>query len=390
MSVSSTTGAEPLSKRDIDARAMIPVMKPLLPPADSILPYLREIDANRWYSNFGPLAVRFEARLAALFGLDPGQLLTVSNGTSALTVLLRAMDLEVGTYCIMPSWTFAATAAAAIEAGLTPYFLDIDETSWCLEPDAVIAQLPLISGKVSAVITVATFGAPIEAAAWDAFTSKTGIRAVIDAAAAFDTLLQLPSTRLGNTPVMVSLHATKTFGIGEGAMVTSNDTALLQTARQLCNFGFGPEREIVLPGSNSKLSEYSAAVGLAGLDEWPDKRARWGQLTRWYLEAFEQRAELGLKPWLNKHWVSSVCNVYVPSGGLDGLIAELSDHQIEARRWWVKACHQQPAYSHHPRLSLPVTEQMVRSVLALPFSVDMTQDEVSHVVDRLTSLCSSQ
>jgi dTDP-4-amino-4,6-dideoxygalactose transaminase len=365
---------------------MIPVMRPLLPQADAILPYLREIDTNRWYSNFGPLAARFENRLAGLFDLEPSQLMTMSNGTSALSVMLRAMNLEAGTYCVMPSWTFAATAAAAIEAGLVPYFVDVDEVSWCLEPDAVMAQLPKISGRVSAVITVATFGTPINVAAWDAFTAKTGVRAIIDAAAAFDTLLQLPETRLGRTPVMVSLHATKTFGIGEGGMVTSTDRPLLQTARQLCNFGFGPDREIVLPGSNSKLSEYSAAIGLAGLDEWPQKRERWAQLTNWYLTAFERCGRQGLKPWLNDQWVSSVCNVFVPEGDLDNLIVQLGDNQIEARRWWVKACHQQPAYSHYSRSDLPVTERMVKSVLALPFSVDMTRDEVAYVVDRFSSL----
>lgn len=386
MNVSSAIEAGLPSKSDLKGRAVIPIMRPLLPPADAILPYLREIDANRWYSNFGPLATRFEARLAGHFDLEPAQLMTMSNGTSALSVLLRAMNVEVGTYCVMPSWTFAATAAAAIEAGLIPYFVDIDEASWCLEPDSVVALLPQIEGKVSAVITVATFGAPINVASWDAFTAKTGIRAIIDAAAAFDTLLQLPETRLGHTPVMVSLHATKTFGIGEGGMVTCTDRPLLETSRQLCNFGFGPDREIILPGSNSKLSEYSAAIGLAGLDEWPQKRARWAQLTEWYLEAFERCGQQGLRPWLNDKWVSSVCNVQVPNCDLDDLIAQLGARQIEARRWWVKACHQQPAYAHHPRSSLPVTERMVGSVLALPFSVDMTKDEVAYVVDRFSSL----
>lgn len=386
MNVSSEIEGESPTKSGPSPREMIPVMRPLLPTADAIVPYLREIDSNRWYSNFGPLAARFEARLAALFRLEPSQLMTMSNGTSALSVLLRAMNLEAGTFCVMPSWTFAATAAAAIEAGLIPYFVDIDAASWCLEPEAVIAQLPHIAGKVSAVITVATFGAPIKVAAWDAFTATTGIRAIIDAAAAFDTLLQLPETRLGRTPVMVSLHATKTFGIGEGGMVTSTDSSLLLTARQLCNFGFGPDREIVLPGSNSKLSEYSAAIGLAGLDEWPQKRARWAQLTEWYLEAFERCGQQGLRPWLSDQWVSSVCNVQVPNCDLDDLIAQLGARQIEARRWWVKACHQQPAYAHHPRSSLPVTERMVGSVLALPFSVDMTRDEVAYVVDRFSSL----
>jgi dTDP-4-amino-4,6-dideoxygalactose transaminase len=76
----------------------------------------------------------------------------------------------------------------------------------------------------------------------------------------------------------------------------------------------------------------------------------------------------------------------VPEGDLDNLIVQLGDNQIEARRWWVKACHQQPAYSHYSRSDLPVTERMVKSVLALPFSVDMTRDEVAFIVDQFSTL----
>jgi dTDP-4-amino-4,6-dideoxygalactose transaminase len=386
MTASAKLDTAPLANRPASSRAKIPVMRPLLPTAEAILPYLREIDANRWYSNFGPLAFRFEERLGALFGVNPACLMTMSNGTSALSVLLRALNVPAGGVCVMPSWTFAATAAAAVEVGLTPHFVDVDETSWCLEPEALRQQLPLIPGKVAAVIVVATFGAPIDVARWDAFTEATGVPVIIDGAAAFDTLLQVPGTKLGRTPVMVSLHATKTFGIGEGGMVISQNKPLLHTARQLCNFGFTASREIVLPGVNSKLSEYSAAIGLAALDEWPQKRAQWAQLTQWYIEAFAACGQTGLKPWLHSDWVSSVCNVYVPSGNLDTLIEQLGYAQIEARKWWVKACHQQPAYAHHPRFALPVTERMVSRVLALPFSVDMTRDEVTHVVDRFSSL----
>jgi dTDP-4-amino-4,6-dideoxygalactose transaminase len=364
----------------------IPLMRPLLPPAEAILPYLKEIDANRWYSNFGPLSFRFEERLAALFGVPSSCLMTVSNGTSALSVLLQALNVQSGTVCVMPSWTFAATAAAAIEVGMTPHFVDVNEQSWILEPDALKQQLPLIPGKVGAVMVVSTFGTPVPVAAWDAFTAETGIPVIIDGAAAFDTLLQVPEAKLGNTPVMVSLHATKSIGIGEGGFVICNNKPMLHKARQLCNFGFSPSREIVLPGVNCKLSEYSAAVGLAALDDWPNKRARWEALTHWYLDAFERATCSAVSPWLNRHWISSVCNVRVPISSIENLVEQLSYSGIEARRWWIRACHQQPAFRQHPRFALPVTEKLVDSVIALPFSVDMTEAEVNYVVNRFVNL----
>lgn len=370
----------------MNQKKKIPLMRPLLPTADAILPYLTEIDANRWYSNFGPLAFRFEERLAALFGITPPCLMTTSNGTSALSVLLRALNVEAGSVCVVPSWTFAATVAAAVEVGMAPHFVDVDEQRWILDPEALKQQLKLIPGKVGAVITVSTFGTPVSVSAWDAFTAETGIPVIIDGAAAFDTMLRIPDTKLGNTPVMVSLHATKTFAIGEGGLVLSNNKALLQKARQLCNFGFSPSREIVLPGVNSKLSEYSAAVGLASLDTWEQKRQQWAQVNEWYREAFTDAANPALVPWLSADWVSSVCNIRIPSGSIENIIEQLGFAGIESRKWWIKACHQQKAYASCQRFALPVTEALVDSVIALPFSVDMTQDDVAYVVEKFTHL----
>lgn len=370
----------------MNQKKKIPLMRPLLPTADKILPYLQEIDANRWYTNFGPLAFRFEERLAELFGVPTSALMTAANGTSALSVLLRAMNVEPGSICVVPSWTFAATVGAAIEVGMVPHFVDVNEQSWIIEPEELKQQLKLIPGKVGAVIVVSAFGAPVSVSAWDAFTAETGIPVIIDAAAAFDTVLRVPDTKLGQTPVMVSMHATKPFGIGEGAFIIWNNKPLLHKTRQLCNFGFSPSREIVLTGVNSKLSEYSSAVGLAALDAWPEKREKWAQLNGWYREAFAKANRPELKPWLSADWVSSVCNVRIPASNIENLVEQLGFAGIEARKWWIKACHQQKAYSHCQRFALPVTEALADSVIAVPFSVDMTQTEVQYVVEKFTSL----
>src|SRR5580658_9772275 len=98
---------------------MIPVHRPLLPASDLILPYLKEIDRARWYSNFGPLLVKFENRLAEHFGIAPENLTTAANGTLMLVSILSSLNIPENSLCIMPSWTFIATPAAACYAGLT-------------------------------------------------------------------------------------------------------------------------------------------------------------------------------------------------------------------------------------------------------------------------------
>ena len=104
---------------------------------------------------------------------------------------------------------------------------------------------------------VAPFGAPFNIEEWDEFHRVTGIPVVIDAAAGFDT------ASAGLSPVMISLHATKAMGIGEGGLILCRDNNLAEQIRAARNFGFLGERVAEIPGMNAKLSEYGAAVGLA-------------------------------------------------------------------------------------------------------------------------------
>ncbi len=365
---------------------VIPIMKPRLPKAEQILPYLEQIDESRWYSNFGPLLMSFEEKLAELFEISPGCLMTASSGTQAISAVLRAMEVEAGTFCVVPSWTFVASAGAPTQVGLEPYFLDVDEQSWALEPEAVKEQLKYIPGRVGAVVVVAPFGAPVEVAKWDAFTEETNVPVIIDAAAAFDSVLNVEGCKIGKTPVMVSMHATKPFGIGEGAFLISNQKLLLSRTRQMTNFGFQADRNIVSRGMNAKLSEYSAAVGLAALNEWPEKREDWLKAQQYYLDAFAKHPSHTVALHMGNDWVTSVCNVSIPPGMSEQVIEQLNNVGIQARKWWPFGCHQLDAYKDCPRFALPVTEILNDTVIALPFSVDIEKDDVDYIVDELYSL----
>src|SRR5262245_32566964 len=184
----------------------IPIMRPQLPKADRISPYLRLIDRTRTYSNFGPLVQSLEDRLAAHFGLSNGTIATVANATLGLTLALAAQGAKPGSLCAIPAWTFVASAHAAVMAGLVPFFVDVDPESWALDVDGMADTIATAPGPVGAVMPVAPFGRPINVAAWDEFRRRTGIPVVIDAAAGFDAVVA------GATPTVVSLHATKVIG----------------------------------------------------------------------------------------------------------------------------------------------------------------------------------
>ncbi|NIA68039.1 DegT/DnrJ/EryC1/StrS aminotransferase [Pelagibius litoralis] len=360
--------------------------RPSLPAASALLPYLQEIDRNRWYTNFGPLALQFEARLAAQYAVDPSRIVTVANCTAGLTLLLQSYaaspgGYEAGTFCALPSWTFIASAAAVVQAGLIPWFLDVEQESWQLTPDLVDSALPSAPGPVAAVMPVAPFGDRVDAAAWAAFRAKHDIPVVLDAAAGFDSVTK------ANAPAVVSLHATKPLGVGEGGLVLAESAAQAENIRRRSNFGFDRHHEAVWPGQNAKLSEYAAAVGLASLDVWPETRAAFTASAEVYRKVF---AKLGLGAVLSLCFsrcdVNTGCTLQLDTPQALAVVEQLRAKGIEARQWWGQGCHAQAAYTGYPRGPLPVTEDLARRSLALPYHPEMSCADIVEIVEALRSV----
>ena len=264
-------------------------------------------------------------------------------------------------------------------AGLVPYFVDVDAETWAIDPDGART----LAGRedIGAVIPVSPFGAPIDRAAWDRFTEQTGIPVIVDAAAGFDTVARIPGARPGPTPIMISLHATKPFAVGEGGVLISTDVDFIARARRTTNFGFRDRSQGSVIGVNAKLTEYAAAVGLAGLDAWQNERASWNELTLHYCRRLAELPEISFCPGYGTGWISSYCNVVLPERVnprtvIDGLCRA----GIDTRRWWGLGCHRQPAFARFPRTSLPVTEDLAPRVLGLPFWVDLNPSVADRVV----------
>ncbi|HLK25727.1 MAG TPA: aminotransferase class I/II-fold pyridoxal phosphate-dependent enzyme [Caulobacteraceae bacterium] len=343
------------------SHARVPVARPQLPTADAALPYLRAIDASRTYSNFGPLNARFEARLAAHFGVDADCVVTCCSATSGLTLALQAAAARGGRYCLMPAWTFVATAHAAVAAGLTPYLLDVDPETGALGVETACSALAAIGRhEAAAVMPVAPFGAPLDPAPWDSFEQQTGVAVVIDAAAGFDGL------SVGRTPAVVSLHATKLLGVGEGGFFISRDAAAVAVARSRSSFGFDGSREAQRSGANAKLSELAAAYGLAALDAWRDQRAAYQAVFDRYLAAFEGLRGLTLARGMGRTWIASTFNIAAPMAATHEIERRLEGSGVVTRRWWGAGLHRHPAFRDLPRTDLAVTERLAAETLGLP------------------------
>lgn len=355
----------------------ISIMWPKLPPAERIAPYLKAIDSSRIYSNFGPLVLSFEERLAAHFGVREEMIGTVANATQGLTLALAALDVRPGTLCVLPAWTFVASVHAAVSAGLTPYFVDVDPKMWALDPDKMDDMIACAPAPVGAIMPVAPFGRPIDVAAWDHYRARTGIPVVIDAAAGFDSAVP------GHTPLVVSLHATKIIGVGEGGFVLTTDEAVIRGVRARANFGFLGARASIAASTNAKLSEYHAAVGHASLDEWADARAEWITVAAAYKKLLPESSRIQYQAGFGAEWIASTCVLSFPGSDTRKIACALSDAGIETRRWWGEGAHLHPSSAEFPRNALPVTETLVKSTLSIPFYRDLGLAHVKLVTDTI-------
>ena len=360
---------------DVVANPEIPVSKARLPEFDHIAGYLRRIDANRWYSNGGPLAREFEARLAARAGAGPECVTTVANGTIGLTLALEALEPPAGTLCMVPAWTFAATAHAIRLAGVVPWIVDVDRETWALEPSLAEALLPHAPGDVSVVLPVAPFGHPVDPAPWERFRERTGVAVLLDAAAAFDTI------EASSIPAVVSLHATKIIGVGEGGYVVSTDAAFVRDVQRRANFGFRGSREARVAGTNGKISEYTAAVGLAALDIYPSTRSDFMRVGADYRRGLAGKNDVFIQDGFAEDWIASTISVSAPATGAETITLSLANNGIGSRRWWGGGLHRHAAFQSFPRGSTENTDQLVDSVIGLPFWPDLPADEVARICD---------
>jgi dTDP-4-amino-4,6-dideoxygalactose transaminase len=360
----------------------IPVLRPRLPTADQLAPYLARIDQSRVYSNFGPLAAEFERRLGMHFALEPDCAVSAGSGYAALVgAILACTGRAPPQRClaVVPAFTFIATAAAVEHCGYTPWLADVDATTWMLDPERLLDDVDL--DHVGLVVPVATLGRPVPVDAWRRFHERTGIAVVIDGAASFDALADAPKRFIDDTiPVVVSFHATKTFATGEGGCVLARDPELIARATRALNFGFLGSRDCGSASLNGKLSEYHAAVGLAEFDHWPDKQAAIHAVAASYRRAFR---DMGLEDRFHGAPDVGGCYSLFHAGNeaeAQRVCAALRAGGIDYRFWYGQGLHRHGYYADALHEDLAVTGILAATLIGLPFAPDLDDASIARIV----------
>jgi len=239
---------------------MINVTKTYLPDKEKYKKYVDEIYSNGWITNNGPMVKELENRLADYLGVK--NIVLVANGTVALEIAYRTLNIK--DYAITTPFSFVATTSSLVTNGIKPIFVDIDESTLNIDPKQIEE---VITPNTSAIVPVHVFGNPCDVEAIDKIAKENDLKIIYDAAHAFGIKYKNQSILSCGDISTLSFHATKLFHTIEGGALIINDDSLVEKARHLINFGIENMESILSLGTNAKMNEFEAAMGLCMLDE---------------------------------------------------------------------------------------------------------------------------
>lgn len=239
---------------------MISVTKTYLPNKEKYLKYINEIFKSGQITNYGPLVQKLEKELAEYLGVK--NIVLVANGTVALEIAYRVLDLKG--FVITTPFSFVATTSSLVTNGLLPIFVDINTNTLNIDAKKIEKQ---ITSNTSAIVATHVFGNACEVEDIEKIAKKYKLKVVYDGAHTFGVNFKGKNIAHYGDITTLSFHATKLFHTIEGGALIINDDSLVEKARYLINFGIKNQEEIPHLGTNAKMNEFEAAMGLCVLDD---------------------------------------------------------------------------------------------------------------------------
>lgn len=337
---------------------MIPVTKPFMPPQKKYEEYLTGIWDREYLTNDGPLLKKLENKLKDYLQVD--HLLYVSNGTIALQLAIKALDLK-GEIITTP-FSYVATTSSIVWEGCKPVFVDIDPQTLNIDPSLIEGA---ITDKTSAILATHVFGNPCDVESIQTIADKYSLRVIYDAAHCFGTEYKGGSIFHWGDISTTSFHATKLFHTVEGGAIFTKDPDLYQRMIYMRNFGHTGPGKFNGVGINAKNSELHAAMGLCNLEYIdPIIKKRKAQFNV-YETLLKEIDILGQKsqPGTTKYNKAYFPVIFKQENLLLKVKKALANANIFPRRYFYPSLNQL-AYTKHSRM--PFSENISKKILCLP------------------------
>lgn len=353
---------------------MINVTKTYLPNKEKYKKYVDEIYENGWLTNNGPMVKQLEKRLAEYLGVK--NLILVSNGTVALEIAYRTLGIKG--FAITTPFSFVATTSSLVTNDMLPIFADIDENSFNIDPKNIEKA---ITKNTSAIVPVHVFGNACEVEEIERIANKHDLKVIYDAAHAFDVKYKDTSVLNYGDISTLSFHATKLFHTIEGGALIINDDSLVEKARFLINFGIKNQEEIPELGTNAKMNEFEAAMGLCVLDEIETIHAKRKAVYELYQNELNGLVQMQEQ---NQHATNNHSYFPIVLESEEQLLKiqkALNEKEISPRRYFYPSLD---TLSYiEPKQHMPISRDISKRILCLPMYPDLSLDEQNLILDTI-------
>ena len=335
---------------------------------------IKNILDNGWYLQ-GAENEEFEKSFAQFCGTKYA--LGVANGLDALRLIIKAHGFGVGDEIIVPANTYIATILAISDNGCTPVLVEPDINTYNINPDLIEEK---ITPKTKAIMVVHLYGQAVQMQKiWD-LAKKYNLKVFEDCAQAHGAIYQ--GKRVGNLSDAgaFSFYPGKNLGcLGDGGAVTTNDEEIYNKIKALANYGSDRKYHHIYKGLNSRLDEIQAAVLDVKLPHLDADNNRRREIAKYYRENIKNPKIILPKTYDDK---ATVWHVFVVrTQNRDEFQKYLADNGIQTLIHYPTPPHKQDAYKEWNNLSFPISEEIHRTIISLPMSPVMTQEEVQKVVD---------
>lgn len=348
--------------------------------------YLMDAFLSTWISSTGKYVTQFEKDFADYCGVSYG--VATSNGTSALHLALAALGIGPGDEVIVPDLTFAATINAVLYTGATPVIVDIEEDSWCMDPDQVQRA---VTPNTKAVIPVHIYGQPCDMGRIVDIAQKHQLYMIEDCAEAHGA--EWDHKKIGSFGVIscFSFFGNKVITTGEGGMCVTNNEDLNHKMRILRDHGMSQKRKYYheVIGFNYRMTNMQAAVGVAQLERI-DQILEWRmQLEEQYREIFAEAAGIQMQKnsLLNRKKIAWLVSVLVEEQKRDRVLQMLKDSQIDARAFFIPLS-EMDIYRKYAR-ECSVSKKIAGMGINLPTTCDMDEQKIKKIGSLIRSILSA-
>lgn len=350
---------------------MIPLNRPFLPPKSEFDEYITGIWNRNWLTNHGPLVKQFEYQVANYLNVE--KMLFVNNGTSALQIAIKALNLR-GEVITTP-FSYVATTSSIVWLNCTPVFVDIDTEYLNIDPSKIEMA---ITDRTTAILATHVYGNPCNVESIQEIANKHQLKVIYDAAHCFGVTYKGKSIFSFGDISTTSFHATKPFHTVEGGGLFSGDSELFSAMEFIMNFGHDGPYNFRDVGINGKNSEFHAAMGICNLqhaDRCLEKRRG---LAEYYDHCFQKLPIHRPKILKETQPNYAYYPVIFESSSQREKIAEcLKENEIETRSYFKPSLNN---LNYVDSFEMPISESIAERVLCMPFYFDLSFDEIDHIM----------